>query len=551
MPVNRIKNTIDLLHVGSNGSTNVRTDGWANAFSRQGIEGKDRYVDDTFIADRTFTETTLDSIYRSAGFGKRIIDLPNEAMVRDWFRVTSDTDEDVNAYLMGINAKPSILTGLKWADIFGGSVVLVGADDGAQFLEEPLNEGNIRSIEFLRPYDRFQVTWNTVDLFTDPKDPRFGTPEFFKITPSRMTEFRVHVSRLLFFEGEAVSDRRREINNGWGDSKYQSTFRQLSDLGGVHHATRQIVEDFVQTIIQIDNLQDLLLNGQEQLIKDRINLMDLSRHVLNAVVLDTKEQYSKQASSIAGVSDVIKDFGMALAAVTSIPFSLLMGRTPTGLNSAGEGEEDQWFNHVSDLQESKLLTPMTRLVELVELTQDAEVQLEEGWKIEFNALTTPDPKTVAETRKIIADTDDIYIMNGTILSDEVRESRFGGTDFSPETAIEAANTARLLEGETEEDPENQNEDAFVFLQTSIKNRHTHIIFEIDEDGNGVTDVGGEDNHTHKVTGGIIGVGGTDSPHIHILLGFKKQFFENDSSHPVRRKKKKKTRKRKRVLPRLR
>ncbi|WP_205628936.1 hypothetical protein, partial [Acinetobacter baumannii] len=47
------------------------------------------------------------------------------------------------------------------------------------------------------------------------------------------------------------------------------------------------------------------------------------------------------------------------------------------------------------------------------------------WEIKFNPLWSVDSKTDAEIRKLIAETDQIYIVNGVHTADEVREARFG------------------------------------------------------------------------------------------------------------------------------
>ncbi|EJT5519295.1 hypothetical protein N3S72_003087, partial [Listeria monocytogenes] len=47
------------------------------------------------------------------------------------------------------------------------------------------------------------------------------------------------------------------------------------------------------------------------------------------------------------------------------------------------------------------------------------------WAVEFNPLWNLDGKTDAEVRKLTAEADQIYIVNGVLDPDEVKETRFG------------------------------------------------------------------------------------------------------------------------------
>ena len=81
----------------------------------------------------------------------------------------------------------------------------------------------------------------------------------------------------------------------------------------------------------------------------------------------------------------------------------------------------------------------------------------DNWALKFPALWQPTAKEQAETRKIVAETDAINYDMGLVTSEELRNARFGGEEYSAETEIDdtldPAQTA-VLAGQAEKDPAN-------------------------------------------------------------------------------------------------
>ena len=437
-----------------------RDDGWMNIYTNQGIKGKDKQLGASFGAPLTFAETTLDDVYRGDGFTRRCIDLPTKEMVKNGFKVTGDTNGDITKYLAEKNLKAMLLQALQWARIQGGNLMVLGINDGGN-LEVPLNDKNIKDIEFFKNYDRHRVSWTTADLYSDVNHRLYGTPQFYTVTPLvaglGVSNFRVHESRVIVFDGMSVSERARVENDGWGDSYIQFMWTQLSNLAGAYFSAKNVIDDFIQTLLKVENLAQLLENGQEDMIKKRLEILDMGRHTINTMIVDAKEDYEKSASSIAGMADLLDRFAEALSAVTGIPVTLLMGRSPGGLNATGASDIQFWYDSIAQDQEAELLKPLTRICYLTQLAKlgPTKGKLIEGWRVVFNSLWKPTDKETAETRKITADTDKLYIESGVLDPEEVAMSRFGGSEYSIETAIDLEN--RRVSITEEEEPEEEEE----------------------------------------------------------------------------------------------
>lgn len=144
------------------------TDAWKNILTGMGLTSRDKQVSNTFGTPVILTETVVADLYRGEGFGKRVVDLPTGEMVREWIEIAGDTENEIVKHIStALQAKKHFLQTLRWDRIYGGAVLLMGINDGGKF-EDPLDEANIKEVEFLKTYDRYRVTWNTTDLYNDP-----------------------------------------------------------------------------------------------------------------------------------------------------------------------------------------------------------------------------------------------------------------------------------------------------------------------------------------------------------------------------------------------
>jgi hypothetical protein len=88
-----------------------------------------------------------------------------------------------------------------------------------------------------------------------------------------------------------------------------------------------------------------------------------------------------------------------------------------------------------------LLPIVERLVDLIYLCKDGAFggkRPKEHGRVIFNSLWQATDKEQAETRKLVAESDAIYINTSTLSPDEVAVSRFGGEQYSTETVIDAS-----------------------------------------------------------------------------------------------------------------
>lgn len=413
-----------------------KADGWANLFTGMGVRGRDKRTRTQWQTETRLTDSLLQSLYRGEGFAQRIVDLPANDMTREWFYIEGDDQNLILDKMKSLHAKVEFNRALRWARLYGGALMIAGVNDGGS-LEDELNLDNIKDVEFLRVVDRSRV--NPIEWYDDPNDKRYNEVKMYQVSPIRGTPYEVHESRTARFDGVDVPQRIRQENQGWGDSVLQAAYTRVKGLAESYCHIETIITEFIIGVLKVNGLADLIATGRENLVQKRLTQVDLSKTIINSVLIDNEEEYSRISGRVSGLDGLLDKLIQALSAVTGIPVTLLMGQSPAGLQATGASDIRFYYDMIAGQQETKLQPHIEWLTKLIMLSKEEPFTGKEfdGWKIEFNPLWQLTQKEQTEVRNAQAQADERYILAGVLSPDEVAKSRFGGKSFSLDTTLEA------------------------------------------------------------------------------------------------------------------
>lgn len=425
----------------------MRADGWLNVFTGLGDKARDKRLGAKFQYAERLDKITLEELYGGDSMAAKVVDTLPEDMCREWIKYRQGEDAEgakaIDQQLAKIKAQANFEWALKLARLYGGSVLVLGVDDGRDFAQ-PLDERNVRSLSFLNPIDRWQI-YPTIERYRDPRQPKYGLPEFYRFAPALggvSTMTFIHESRLLRFDGVRLTDRQMMENQGWGDSVLNRLFNAIRNYHAVHDSSATIVQDFAQGVYKLKGLAELFAqggDGADQAVMARLRAMELGRSIVRGLVLDEGEEFSKLSTTVTGLPDLISAAERRLTAETSMTHNRLLGESPgASLGEGGAAQDRHWYDHVASKQEALLREPLERLIRLILLSKEGPTggKLPEEWSIEFNSLWQQDELGAAKTRLAHAQADLIYLQNGVVTSDEVAKSRFAGDSYGTEIVLD-------------------------------------------------------------------------------------------------------------------
>lgn len=383
-------------------------DGYYNAVIGQGAYRRDPFSLYRFRPGRILTDQECSDLFTYNGIAQKVVTAPADEAVKRGFSL-KDGDAElpesraVQSVFQDLEGEERFSRALAWHRLYGGGAILLIADDGAKKLDEPLHEDRLKSIEKLCVYEAPDISTSDVFAYSDPADPRYGQPEYYNITGYFGGSFTVHESRLLLFRGDMIPSGQRRMRNNWGAKVYEKLYDDLTRYDASLALGLMALSRLSQGILKLDGLAaKLSYDGGEKEVMQRLQLLDMSRHLMNTIALDTTDEYDQKNIPISGVKDLLEEFQVALSAVTDIPVTVLFGRSPGGLNSTGKADFENYYNLVERIQRRTLRPQLSRLVALIGKCSDYHIRLPETYTLEFDPLWSPTEKEQAETKNTLA-----------------------------------------------------------------------------------------------------------------------------------------------------
>jgi len=388
------------------------------------------------------TRSELTALWRYNGYGRRIVaELPAEATRKGW-QVQGEDEQPVEGVEQEFNrlrVRQHLQMADTWGRLYGTALILLVTDEGEEEpedmdLSQPLDPSKVKAVVNLVVLDRHEFQVGT--LTTSPMDPNFGRPENYYVTPSgaATSSTLVHHTRVLRFDGAELPPTIERSNEG--------TAASILDLSWDQARTRTVLDQAVAVQAQqmsIDVVTTPALSAQATgdgaaNFWTRMKQIALGKSSQNLLLLASGEEYEQKTSNPTGFKDLDTMTRNSLQAVTGYPASRLFGQAPGGLSSDDASGERLWHQVIAAYQGLKYEPGLRRLLEVLVLASDSGIDGDpDDMAIVFNPLGEPTQKELAETRKVVADTDVAYINAGVLAPDVVGASRFRPTGYSAET----------------------------------------------------------------------------------------------------------------------
>jgi uncharacterized protein len=431
----------------------VRIDGWQNAATGMGVPGYDKRLGSRFV-NAIVSYTDLVELWRGDDICARVIEtLPKEALQKGYeLNIADEGDygdlkDQVEQTIDELEINDNLRTSLMQERAYGGSALLIGANDG-QDMSMPLAMERITELLYVTPLEPYEIT--PLKSYDDRNHPKYGKPELYQLNaisqasagmadpmarclPSTSV---IHETRLIIFPGIRVSKfQSRSSVSGvyWGDSVLNRVIQVVADFNMGFASTGIILTEQGLPIFHMKELAKLVNANRLDIVRARLSLLFQQMSTARAAVIDSEENYERKAMPLTGLSDVLDRLCTRLAAAVSMPVTKLMGQSPKGLGNEGDSDMEQWYDQVASYQDEKIRKPLRKLIQIVMAALG--VQEPAKWNIEFSPLVQQSDKEQADARQVQMTIDTGYLQSGVLTVDEIRNSRFSGK-YSHETQLD-------------------------------------------------------------------------------------------------------------------
>lgn len=418
----------------------VLHDAWANVLSGLGTARDRRNYTNVDVA--LMSPDECEWVYRGDWLAAKCADEPAREMTRKWLDVKvegdKDTEEAIEQKLDDLEMQLSTMKALIRQRFAGGSLMVLGCDDGVSDPALPLNVNRLRDIKFVHVYSAREA-WPR-SYYLDPDDPKYGLPDVYVIRAvAGQPQTYVHETRCIKWQGIEVSRQQIRGNRMWGDSIYVRLMQVLMDFGMASGGAAHLMSEFSQAIIRMKGLADAIETGNEELVRSRLENMEMGRSIVRALLLDagdgTKgdpgETWERQSVSLAGLAESLDRLMTIVAAAVDMPVSRLFGTQKTHSlgGSGGDAAGETWWNErITGLQVEQVRPGIKEFLRFLFACKEGPTagKTPKKWSIQFRPLREVDPLQEAQRRFQIAQADGIYLDRQVVDPAEVAMSRFGG-----------------------------------------------------------------------------------------------------------------------------
>ena len=417
-----------------------------NVLTGMGTVTKDKTTATSVAASYFLTQGELEALY-SNGIPRRYVDAIADEILRHRATITIGGD-DANAqdtisafeeHLKLTQFHAALSEVIKLQRLYGGAGLVLLVDDGLPE-DEPVDVARIRAIRGYIPLSRWELIpedFNITD-WSKPSHYRLTTSQ--KITSDQTGPYvnlRIHHTRVARFDGLYLPWRVRARNTGWGHSVLQLVWEAYKRYESALSGLESMTSDADLFVHKIPGLFQRIASGNEGDLRKRLEANNLSRSVYGGMVVDKEEELSFLNRALTNIASATDPFVKDLQAATGWPASILMGDSPGGLGKEGRFEERVWASLVEQWQEVYCRTPVTEVFGYILASREGPTRgkVPKSWAAKFPSVFTQTDDEKAGLRLQMAQVDAQYINLGVLNAIEVRDARFGGTEYTIETTL--------------------------------------------------------------------------------------------------------------------
>ena len=391
-------------------------DGWQHTMKAMGIL---HCADASFMGYGALANLSQNGLIRAG------VEMRGDEMTRKWGELSRkgnyDTDEEQQEKLDKLTQEME-----KWKvrELFRSASCLCGymggcllfIDTGEDNLANPLildsmtfAPDTFKGFRLIEPYLVTPGGYNSTNPMRE---------DYFKPSLWYVQGIPVHSSRLIYFAENKLTSLLKPAYNFFGLPLAQKVIDAVAHYTENREAAGRLLQKYAVTVLKT-NMEEVLSGGFDQALKNRIQYFVQNRSNDGCAAIDKDmEDLVIQTTSLAGVTDIVRQSMEYVAAMFCEPVTKMWGLSPNGFSS-GDVELQNHYDNIKAQQEKMFGEPIRRVLRV--LQQNLYGEIDDSIIFNFLPLSEDDERKIAETNKIQADTDAVLITNGVISEEEARQ----------------------------------------------------------------------------------------------------------------------------------
>lgn len=335
---------------------------------------KDVLSNSTFARNYRLKQEVCENVYMDSWVGKRIVALSVYRAMKNGLTLEMDNEagQDKVWELYDKLKIKNLISGAQIsADIYGSSVLLL-KDQTQDPLGKPRDYKTLEIIPVEYPF------YSVSPLAGNTYKP--GILNFSTLGISADESF------CAVFIGVPTVTRQAPNYKYYGMSVYQSIWTAIVNDQVIMTSVANITYRSSIRHYKLKDLNQLVLAGKSEMVLERMGLLDSTVGLFGSAVMDAEDEMQILSQSLTGLADIDTRSAERLSAACGIPATLLLGKSPDGMNSTGKSDIGNMTAYIEQYQ-AKMIAPIERIFKV--LISLAGIQTD-NWKISFKSPSVID-----------------------------------------------------------------------------------------------------------------------------------------------------------------
>lgn len=371
-------------------------------------------------------QVALENLYTRSWAAGKIIDLPvNDMFVYE--RVISglsdDDKETIERFAEKIELNQKIKQLIKCARLYGSAFLIIISDDNV--MTAPLNLNRQIALQNLIIASRFDTSINEID--TDITSPNFGKPLYYQFNLKNSAQINVHHTRVIRVDGMmplTINSWQNGYDQYFGISELVRCIQAINNEENISQVVDFLLSEMSMPILKSPNFREALENEKDAFENHNMTIQEFVANINNlkstykTTYLDSEMDLSRLEVNFGQIPELFDKFNNRLSAVSDIPQTRLFGRSPAGLNATGDADMESYATMIASMQQRLLKPIYDKLDTIIAST----LNLKDKIDFSFKPLMDISSKDKALIELQNAQRDQIYLVNGAISEEEVRQN---------------------------------------------------------------------------------------------------------------------------------
>ena len=353
-----------------------------------------------------------------------IVDTMSDESTRKWVtlkgideKVSDDDIKRVQGYCEKWALRKLFKDASEMVGFQGGCLLYMdmGVDDAELVTplvisDKTIGKGKFKGFRMIEPMQVYPGVYEAAD----PLKADYFKPETWIVLGKE-----VHVSRFLYFANNVPSTILRPAYNFFGIPLAQLVLKYVANFESARDSSAEIIHNFALLGLKTD-MSQVLAGGSAAELVNRAKIMLAAKRNQGLALIDKEtEEFFQIETALGGLKDLVAQQLELLALLPGIPVTKLFGTAPTGMNSTGESDMRNFYDKTRTWQETLYFDNFIKARHMIELNEFGAITdgIVETWEL----LQEPNQVEQATIQKTKAETDAIYLEQGVILQEEVRE----------------------------------------------------------------------------------------------------------------------------------